>query len=109
MAADRRRRRRAPRTEKTSILLVTNGALTEKIYLEEIKRRALRTETAAEENLAVKVITLNGETDTLVRKLSSPHGIPRITTRCGSWSTRTGRSATPSSVAAGGRRRRRSA
>src|SRR5699024_9967386 len=74
MAADRSRRRRAPRTEKTSILLVTNGALTEKIYLEEIKRLALRTETAAGENLAVKVITLNGETDTLIRKLSSPHG-----------------------------------
>lgn len=74
MAADRRRRRRAPRTEKTSILLVTNGALTEKIYLEEIKRRALRTETAKEHNLAVKVVFINGETDTLINKLSSPHG-----------------------------------
>ncbi|ASK65548.1 hypothetical protein CFK39_06530 [Brachybacterium avium] len=74
MAADRRRRRRAPRTEKTSILLVTNGALTEKIYLEELKRRALRSEAATEQNFAVKVVFINGETDTLIKKLSSPHG-----------------------------------
>lgn len=74
MAVERRRRRRASRTEKKSILLVTNGALTEKIYLEELKRRALRTERAKEENFAVKVTFINGETDTLIKKLSSPHG-----------------------------------
>lgn len=74
MAADRRRRRRASRAEKKSILLVTNGALTEKIYLEELKRRALRTERAKQENFAVKVVFINGETDTLIKKLSSPHG-----------------------------------
>lgn len=77
MARDRRRPGRRARAEKRSILLVTNGALTEKIYLEELKRRALRTETARREDLAVKVMFLNGETDTLIRKLSSPHGDTR--------------------------------
>ena len=74
MAADRKRRRRSSRTEKTSILVVTNGALTEKIYLDEIKQRAVDAGAEELKNASVKVHFINGETDTLLKKLSSPHG-----------------------------------
>lgn len=72
--ADARRSRRTPRREKHSILIVTNGAVTEQLYLNEIKRRALRTQRSRDENFSIKVHFVNGETDSIIRKLRSPHG-----------------------------------
>jgi hypothetical protein len=75
--ADARRPRRAPRREKHSILIVTNGAVTEQLYLKEVKRRALLTQKARDENLSIKIHFVNGEPGSVLRKLSSPHGDTR--------------------------------
>lgn len=71
------RGRRSRRAEKRSVLIVTNGALTERTYLQEMKRRALAAPRARQENLAIKVFFANGEPDSVIRKLSSPQGDTR--------------------------------
>lgn len=60
--------RRPLRQQKTSVLIATNGALTEHVYLKEIKQRV------QDSRLAIRVEFLNGETGSMLRKLSSPHG-----------------------------------
>ncbi|MGP5078455.1 RloB family protein [Brachybacterium alimentarium] len=59
---------RSRRSSKRSLLIATNGALTEQSYLKEIKQ------LARDAGLAIRVEFVNGEPDSMVRKLSSPHG-----------------------------------
>ena len=64
----RRQRYRKTRQPQQTILLVTNGRVTEKTYLEELKRRACL------DNTHIKVKMINGEPETLVRELQNPRG-----------------------------------
>lgn len=64
----RRQRSRKTRQPRQTILLVTNGRVTEKTYLEELKRRACL------DNTHIKVKMINGEPETLVRELENPRG-----------------------------------
>lgn len=67
----RRLAKRSPRSRrepKRAVLIATNGALTEQSYLKEIKQRARSA------GLAIRVEFVNGEPDSVLRKLSSPHG-----------------------------------
>lgn len=66
----RGRRRGATRLEKYPILIVTNGAVTETEYLNELARRANRSDPA----IHVKVKHIAGVPDTALRKLQSPQG-----------------------------------
>ena len=60
--------RRRSREQKTAVLIATNGALTEQVYLREIKRQV------QDSTLAIRVEFLNGEPESMLRKLTSPHG-----------------------------------
>lgn len=73
----RGRDKRLRRQEKRTVLIVTNGAVTEQTYLREIKQRALRTARERGEELSIRVEFVNGETESIIRKLSSPHGDTR--------------------------------
>lgn len=64
--ADRRTLRKRP--QRTTILLVTNGAVTERRYLSEIKQRALQRLSDVE--ITVKVV--NGEPPSVLSKLGRP-------------------------------------
>ncbi|MFQ6484518.1 RloB family protein [Brachybacterium epidermidis] len=69
---ERRRGRsgRPTRQAKRTILLVTNGEVTEKRYLEELKQRA----PARELGIAITVKIVPGEPPSVLRKLASPKG-----------------------------------
>lgn len=73
----RRGGRRASRTENRTLLIVTNGAVTERTYLQEMKRRAVAAAKARGEALSIRVEFINGETGSLIRKLQSPNGDTR--------------------------------
>ncbi|SHI99809.1 RloB-like protein [Tessaracoccus bendigoensis DSM 12906] len=59
---------RPSRKTKRTVLIVTNGERTEMSYLSEVKSRARKDETT------ITVKFLNGSPDSILRKLSSPHG-----------------------------------
>ena len=61
----RRQRSRKTRQPRQTILLVTNGRVTEYMYLKELGKRA---------QLSIKVKMINGEPETLVRELQNPRG-----------------------------------
>lgn len=63
-----RRRRGASRSERTPILIVTNGRQTEHSYLQELKRRA----AAAHPELAIAVKFVNGSPRAVVSQLQRP-------------------------------------
>lgn len=70
----RERARRPRRQEKRTVLIATNGAVTEQTYLREIKQRALAAARKRDERLSIRVEFVQGEPDSVIRKLSSPHG-----------------------------------
>ena len=61
----RRQCSRKTRQPRQTILLVTNGRVTEYMYLKELGKRA---------QLSIKVKMINGEPETLVRELQNPRG-----------------------------------
>ena len=61
----RRRSSRQARQPRQTILLVTNGRVTEYMYLNELKKRA---------RVHIKVKMINGEPETLVQELQNPRG-----------------------------------
>lgn len=63
------RRRRPPRTTKTSVLIVTNGERTENSYLGRLKQEA-----RSQGGLAITVRVIRGDPKTVLKKLSSPKG-----------------------------------
>lgn len=66
----RGRSRRPARLARRTILLVTNGEVTEKRYLDELKQRA----PARELGLAITVKVVPGEPPSVLKKLASPRG-----------------------------------
>ena len=61
-----RRRRRAQRSERRTVLLVTNGRVTENAYLQQLCRRVDR------DRVSAKVKVINGDPLTVVKELSGP-------------------------------------
>lgn len=61
-------RTRSRRQTKRTILLVTNGEVTEKRYLDELKQRARKQLS----DLAITVKVIHGEPPSVLKKLSSP-------------------------------------
>ncbi len=61
-------RARRPRREKRAVLLVTNGAVTEKMYLEGLARRA----NDQSRQITVKTRFLDGAPTTLIKELRGP-------------------------------------
>lgn len=66
----RPRRKQVARPSKTTILIVTNGEITELQYLNRIAARARR----LDKSLEIKVKAIPGAPLTVVRKLESPQG-----------------------------------
>ena len=61
-----RRKRRSQRTELRTVLLVTNGRVTENAYLQQLCRRVDR------DRVSAKVKVINGDPLTVVKELSGP-------------------------------------
>ena len=61
-----RRRRRAQRAERRTVLLVTNGRVTESAYLQQLCRRVDR------DRVSAKVKVIEGDPLTVVKELSGP-------------------------------------
>lgn len=80
----RRQRSRKTRQPRQTILMVTNGRVTEYMYLKELGKRA---------QLSIKVKMINGEPETLVRELQNPRAILQVIQRYGLSLMRTGQTA----------------
>ena len=61
-----RRKRRSQRAERRTVLLVTNGRVTENTYLQQLCRRVDR------DRVSAKVKVINGDPLTVVKELSGP-------------------------------------
>ena len=61
-----RRKRRSQRAERRTVLLVTNGRVTENAYLQQLCRRVDR------DRVSAKVKVINGDPLTVVKELSGP-------------------------------------
>ena len=61
-----RRKRRSQRAERRTVLLVTNGRVTESAYLQQLCRRVDR------DRVSAKVKVINGDPLTVVKELSGP-------------------------------------
>lgn len=61
-----RRRRRAQRAERRTVLLVTNGRVTENAYLQQLCRRVDR------DRVSAKVKVINGDPLAVIKELSGP-------------------------------------
>ena len=61
-----RRRRRAQLSERRTVLLVTNGRVTENDYLQQLRQRTDRS------RISVKVKVIDGDPLTVIKELSGP-------------------------------------
>ena len=61
-----KRRRRAQLSERRTVLLVTNGRVTENDYLQQLRQRTDRS------RISVKVKVIDGDPLTVIKELSGP-------------------------------------